>query len=257
MSRSLGTEMLSLHAKEISLEKEKSLMQERQETCNTFAHEFRNLLARLGAAYRIANNEVAYLRQLWEDFVHKRLPDLPSKKDILQKLNNILEDVAKECAIAFNSGYISRLTQHQEQLAKRCLLPHQNEMWLKQRIEPLWVLVMSEVDLDPLVRKEVESLLARLKKSFSLVTDRQIIDKIDTVDDEIKRKWVELAYREINGKGNGDIQPYIKFLDKFPLEIPHKKQSMSNFIYLKGLLEMIPEIERTLNHRLEVLKSNG
>jgi hypothetical protein len=156
-----------------------------------------------------------------------------------------------------NSEYVFRLTQHQEQLAKRCLLPHQNEMWLRQRIEPLWMLVIAEVDLDPLIRKEVESFLARLKESFSLVTDRQIIDKIDTIDPEIKRKWVELAYREINGKDNGDIQSYIKLLDNLPLEVPHKEQSMSNFIYLKGLLELIPEIEKTLNHRLDALKNSG
>ena len=38
LSRFLGTEMRSLHANEIALEKEKKLVDERQHTCDTLAH---------------------------------------------------------------------------------------------------------------------------------------------------------------------------------------------------------------------------
>ena len=63
LSQSLGTQMLSLHAREITVEKERKLIEERQETCNTLAHEFRNLTPKMRFAYRVLNNEIAYLRE--------------------------------------------------------------------------------------------------------------------------------------------------------------------------------------------------
>jgi hypothetical protein len=255
LSRSLGTEMLSLHAREIALEKEKSFVEDRKETCNSLAHEFRNLLTRIGSAYRVANNEVAYLRELWENLVYQHLPAQSNKREILQQLNDFLQSVESQTEGTHLSGRISRLAQHQEQLRERCLLPHQNEMWLLQRIEPLWISIMSEANLEPSIRKKIESLLVQLRESFHLVIDPLVVSTIDGVDEEIKRKWTELAYREINGKDNGDIQPYIDLLDTLPLEIPHKRQSLSNFIYLKRLIELIPEIEKKLNNRLDELKN--
>jgi len=48
LSRSLGTEMLSLHARELAIEKEKKLVLERQELSDVLAHEFRNLVPKIG-----------------------------------------------------------------------------------------------------------------------------------------------------------------------------------------------------------------
>jgi hypothetical protein len=256
LSRSLGTEMLSLHARELAVEKEKRLVEERGETCNILAHEFRNLLTKIGAAYRVANNEVGYLRELWEDLISKQLTEDGGKKGILLQLNDTLEHIAKDCATGSVNAAIFKLAQHQKQLAKRCLLPHQNEMWLRQRIEPLWSLILSEASVDEPMSKQVERLLVKLKESFYVVLDFNVVEKIQGVDEEIKRKWVQLAYLEINSKNNGNIQQYIELLDTLPLEIPHKRQSMSNFIYLKRLIEIIPEIEKKLNHRLDHLKNS-
>ena len=257
LSHSLGTEMLSLHARELAVEKEKRLVEERGETCNILAHEFRNLLTKIGAAYRVANNEVSYLRELWEDLVSKHLSEHRSKKGILQLLNSNLEHISKDCPNQRVTNAVFKLAQHQKQLAIRCLLPRQNEMWLRQRIIPLWVLILSEANVQRRTSKKVERLLEKLKDSFYLVIDPKVVDKIDTVDGEVKAKWIELAYREINGKYNGNIQSYVELLDALPLEVPHKRQSMSNFIYLKRLIEIIPEIEKKLNIRLDELKNSG
>ena len=90
-----------------------------------------------------------------------------------------------------------------------------------------------------------------------MVIDPQVIAGIDSIPAETKSKWVELAYKEINGHDNGDIDSYIDFLDNSDLHIPYRKQSRKNLVYLKSLIEMIPEIEKYLNRRLETLKNNA
>jgi len=255
LSHSLGTEMLSLHARELVVEKEKRLVEEREETCNTLAHEFRNLLVKMASAYRIANNEVAYLRELWEEFVHTQLPEQPNKKDTLLELNDILKKVESEYSRSDIKEEIRKLANNHEQLRETCLLPQQNEMWIRYKIEPIWSSIFAKSNLDPSVRNQVDALLTKLKESINVVVNPQVIADIDSIPAETKSRWVELAYKEINGHENGDIKSYIEFLDNSDLHIPHRKQSRKNLVYLKTLIEMIPEIEKNLNHRLDKLKN--
>ena len=250
----MGTEMLSLHARELALEKEKKLAYERQETCNAIAHEFRNLVPRIGFAYRAINNEIAALREAWENLVHEHLPEHASKRAILQQLNEILKKLkAKyDCAAVLN--HISRLLRYQEQLLGTCLLPQQNEMWLRQKIRPLWLSIFSRIRLTARDRGEIEELLEGLRKSFHVGLDQRLKNKVAAVPEKLKTKWVELAYQEINGKNNGMITKYIELLDNIDLDLPRKQHTLRNLICLKALVELIPEIEKKLNHRLELLK---
>jgi hypothetical protein len=254
LSRSLGTEMLSLHAKEIALEKEKRLVGERQDVCNTLAHEFRNLVTRMGLAYRAINNEIDYLRESWESLVQQHLPEQSSKSAILRQLNEILRDVAVESNCTNLSKRISQVTQYQHQLLESCLLPRQNEMWFWHKIKPLWMYILSNNDFDTAMKGTIEDLLGRLQQSFYRGLDKTVRKRIDIIADDLKDKWVELAYREIDKNMNGMIEEYIELLDNLKLEIPRMRHSLRNFIYLKSLIELIPEIEGKLNHRLDLLK---
>jgi hypothetical protein len=87
--------------------------------------------------------------------------------------------------------------------------------------------------------------------------NQKFIDKIEIISNDLKKKWVELAYREINRANNGIINEYIELLENLDLELPRKRTSLKNFGYLKALVELIPEIEEKLNHRLEELKNSG
>jgi hypothetical protein len=256
LSQSLGTEMLSIHARERAVEKERRLLEERQESCNFLAHEFRNLLAKMGSAYRIANNEVAYLRELWEEFVHAQLPEQPNKKDILLELNKILKKVESAYGHPDIKEEIRKLAHNHEQLGETCLLPQQNAMWIRHKIEPTWSSIFAKSNVDPAMRNQVDALLTKLKESINVVVNPQVIAEIDSIPAETKSRWVELAYQEINGHDNGDIKSYIEFLDNADLLIPHRKQTRKNLVYLKTLIEMIPEIEKKLNHRLDHLKNS-
>jgi hypothetical protein len=257
LSRSLGTQMLSLHAREVALEKEKRLTQERQDTHNTLAHEFRNLVSRIGFAYRALNNEVAYLRESWEDLVSHYFPEQPNRKKILQELIEISAWIEK----AFNDTHVvdraTRLGQLQRELRESCRLPHQNENWLRQKIQPIWSSILMSVNLSPDKKRHVEELLECLHRSFSVVMDENLRRGIPGIPNELKEKWVDLAYRELNSRSDGTVNQCIDLLKEIPLDLPRKNYSLNNFLSLKPLVEVMPEIEKRLNDRLAQLKNSG
>jgi hypothetical protein len=257
LSHSLGTQMLSLHAREVALEKEERLAEERLETCDVLAHEFRNLVPRIGFAYRAINNEISYLREEWENLVHKQFPEQSSKRAILQQLEVILKDLEKEYGGSNAGNDIARVSRYQKQLMESCLLPHQNETWLRQKIGPLWESILSKTDFSSEKKNQIEELLEDLGKSFHAGLDENLRDKVEGISEELKEKWVDLAYREINGKNNGILKLYIEFLDNVDLDLPRKRHCVKNLVYLKSLVELIPEVEEKLNHRLEQLKNSG
>ena len=257
LSHSLGTQMLSLHAREVALEKEERLAEERLETCDILAHEFRNLVPRIGFAYRAINNEISYLREEWENLVCEHLPEQASKRAILQQLEVILTDLEKEYGGSSAGNDIARVSRYQQQLMESCLLPQQNENWLRQKIRPLWESILSKTDFRSEKKSQIEELLGRLKQSFQVGLDENLRDKVEGVPAELKEKWVDLAYRELNGRNNGLLKNYIEFLDNVNLDLSRKRHCVKNLVYLKSLVELVPLIEETLDHRLDALKNSG
>ena len=257
LSRSLGTEMLSLHARELAIEKEKKLVLERQETSDALAHEFRNLVPKIGFAYRAINNEIGYLRETWENLIQEHVPAKYSKQTILEQLNTILDQVAMQNTSTDSLNEISTLKEYQKYLVESFLLPQQNEMWLRQRIRPLWLSILSQTKVFKSNSEKVDQLLDQLKQSFHSPLNQEFIDKIKTIPNDLKQKWIDLAYTEMNRTNNGIISDYIEFLESVDLELPRKRTCLKNFGCLKVLVELIPEIEEKLNHRLEELKNSG
>jgi hypothetical protein len=256
LSRSLGTEMLSLHARELAIEKEKKLVFERQETSDALAHEFRNLVPKIGFAYRAINNEIGYLRETWENLIEEHVPAKYSKKTMLEQLDTLLDKVAMQNTSTDSLNEISTLKEYQKYLAKSFLLPQQNEMWLRRRIRPLWLSILSQTEVSKSNSEKIHQLLDQLKQSFHSPLNQEFIDKIKIIPNERKQKWIDLAYREMNRANNGIISDYIEFLESVDLELPRKRTSLKNFDCLKVLVELIPEIEEKLNHRLEELKNS-
>jgi hypothetical protein len=212
---------------------------------------------RIGFAYRAINNEIAYLRESWENLIGEHLPEQSSKRAILLQLNEILQTLEEEFGGSNIGNEIVRVARYQNQLMESCLLPQQNENWLHQKIRPLWLSIISNTELEQKKRRQIEELLDRLKEAFHVVLDKGLRDKIKVVPDELKAKWVDLAYRELNGRNNGMLKKYIEFLDNVDLDLPRKRHCVKNLVYLKSLVELVPLIEEKLNHRLDELKNSG
>ena len=256
LSHALGTQMLSLHARELALDKEKRLTEERQEVCNTLAHEFRNLVSRLGFAYRAINNEIAYLRESWENLIHQHFPDQPDRRTILRKLIEALSFIKAKDKDAGVENEISELGRLQEKMMRACLLPSQNEMWFQDKIQPLWTSIFSKTDLRAPGRAEIEDLLDSLRKSFHVGTDEALREGLRGLPDQLKRQWVDLVYRQVNGGDDGYITRYISLLEAIPFDLPRKTYSLNNLLSLKPLVEVLPEIEQAVNHSLAQLKNS-
>jgi len=253
LSRLLGTEMLSLHARELAHDKQKKLAEQRQETYNTLAHEFRNVLTRVGFTYRAINNEISYLREFWEGLVQQYNPQKLNKKKIITKLNELLRPLGETDA----AREVKQLLKYQEQLMLNTLLPKQSSVWLRQKIRPLWISILAKNKISAALKRQVEDHFERLDECFYMGQDQNLVKSIVGLPDDQKINWSRLAYQEIGASTNGLLKEYIELLDNTKLEIPHKRQTLKNFIYFKGLIELLPEIENKLNDHLEILKNGN
>ena len=257
LSHSLGTQMLSLHAREVALEKEYRLTRECLDTQNTLAHEFRNLASRIGFAYRAVNNEISFLRESWEDLVHRHHPDQPNRRNILRQLNDILVEIEATRSSDQKSEQISKLATTQGELMESCLLPRQNQMWFREKIQPLWSYILSTTDLPEFTKRLIAELLDALVRSFHIGQDESLRRGIGGISEAVKNKWVDLAYREFNSRSDGTLKEYIEFLSQVRSDLPRGRYSLNNLLCLKFLVDLLPEVERRLNGSLERLKNNG
>ena len=91
LSRTLGTQLLSLHIRETLSEAQKELARQRLQSCNILAHELRNTLIKLGFIFSAINAEISFLREQWEAQIAVACPDLENKSDILNRLTQLIE----------------------------------------------------------------------------------------------------------------------------------------------------------------------
>jgi hypothetical protein len=128
---------------------------------------------------------------------------------------------------------------------------------LRQKIRPLWTAIVFKAELDRATTARIEDLLEQLEASFYLGINHNIICKINHLPDSIKRRWIELAYQELDGTRKFPIEDYIELLDNKELTIPRRSYCRKNLICLKGLIELIPDVENKLNTTLEALRGKN
>ncbi len=79
LSRSLGTELLSLHLRETLSRSQQEFAQQRLQSCEILAHELRNTLIKFGFIFSAINAEIGILRGEWEAQLRKAFPELEWK----------------------------------------------------------------------------------------------------------------------------------------------------------------------------------
>ena len=141
LSRTLGTELLSLHIRETLSEAHETLTRQRLQSCNVLAHEMRNTLVKLGFIFSAINAEIGYLREQWEAQLEKAVPEIACKRAVLARLCELLQLHLPQLNGTGKSGELAReLLSEQQQLAVMPLMPHVSEKWVKNRILPKWLL---------------------------------------------------------------------------------------------------------------------
>ena len=258
LSRTLGTELLSLHLRETLSEAQEALTRQRLQSCNVLAHEMRNALVKLGFIFSAINAEIGFLREQWEAQMEKAFPDIACKKMVLTQLNQLIQSRLPQLNGSGKLHELAReLLSDQQQLASMPLMPHVSEKWVKNRIRPKWCWLLSESSNWDEQKGEIQQLLDRLEKAIWVGMDKDLAGRVDHLPPDLRTIWPKLAYVDFRAGNMPVLEEIIRFLDHPALEIPHRQQTRKILTSLKALVEMVPELEERANRIIYSLKNGS
>ncbi len=256
LSRTLGTQLLSLHIRGTLSEARQELSRQRLQSCNVLAHELRNTLIKLGFVFSAINAEISYLREQWESEIAQACPEIENKGAILDRLCELVESSSSVAKRPVGlAGLCEKLIAEQAELSGVALMPAVGEKWVDNRIAPKWQELLLESDAWEESRAEIASLLERLKNALWLGTNGEISRRLVHLPDDLKEVWQKLAYMEFTVDKLAELEGIIKFLDHPDLKIPHKQQTKKILTSLKALVETIPEMEEKTNRIIFSLRN--
>ncbi|MEN6438406.1 MAG: hypothetical protein ABFD97_07475 [Syntrophobacter sp.] len=256
LSRILGTELLSLHVRETLSKAQKELARQRLQSCNVLAHELRNTLIKLGFIFSAINAEISFLREQWESEIARAFPHIESKRDILNRLSEIIRTSLPGINGApMLAAFCQTLLLEQEELAGLSLMPGLGERWVDNKIRPKWNRLLLESKVWDSCREEIQSLLDRLPKALWVGTNQELTKEIRHLPEDLKNAWPRLAYTDFTVDKVLVLDEILKLLDHPDLSIPHKQQTKKVLTALKALVEMIPEVEERANRIILSLKN--
>jgi len=248
LSRTLGTELLTLHLRETLSRSQQEFAQQRLQSCKILAHELRNTLIKFGFIFSAINAEVGILRMEWEAQLRKAFPDLEWKGPILDRLKELIS--LRLPVLPDHPEWIqwcTTLLAEQEELAVSPLLPTQGEQWLKNKIQPKWNKLLNAVRAWDGDREEINDLLSRLEVALRVGLTPDLARNINHLPRDLCDKWIRLAYVYCSSHNLFVLDEIVQFLENPALPIPHKHQMRKVLKYLKVLVEALPEVEERAN----------
>jgi hypothetical protein len=256
LSRSLGTELLSLYVRESLLLAQKEFARQRLQSCEILAHELRNTLTKFGFIFSAINAQIGVIREEWEMQMQRAFPDLEWKQSILERLN---ESIRKGLP-RLNSGtallaVCERLLAEQQEMASISLLPSQAEQWLRNRLRPKWERLFAESDVWRGDRDEITDLLERLGEALRYGMNEQLAAGLPHLSAGLKQKWSQLAYTHFAADRLPLLGEILEFLALSELPLPHKSQIAKVLKSLKALVELVPEVEGRANRIIFSLRN--
>jgi hypothetical protein len=248
LSRSLGTELLTLHLRETLSRSLQEFAQQRLQSCKILAHELRNTLIKFGFIFAAINAEIGILRTEWEAQLREAFPDLEWKGPILERLGELLSlglpDIQDDPEW---SQLGTRLLAEMEELAASPLLPTQGEQWLKNKIVPKWGRLLTVASAWDAHKDEINGLLSRLKVALHVGLTQDLARNINHLQRDLCDRWIRLAYIYCSSNNLFVLDEIIDLLENPVLPIPHKSQMRKVLKYLKVLVEALPEVEERAN----------
>ena len=260
LARRFGSELLSLHLREFFYEARRQLDQMRIESCNVLAHDLRNPIMKLGFIASAINTEIAFFRELWEDYLVSHVPGLSSKKELLQGLNRLALEIQSRIDPDHHLySAFHQIVEYQRDLIVSNYLPEKAIDKIDRNIIPLWSNIlddlMSKGIISPEESKAVLEKLNLLKEAVYYGIRDEIIKVVNHIPEDFKEKWVDLAYREFSFDNIELLNELIALLDKAPIEVPHHNHIRKNLFYLKTLAEVVQELNSRVATIIETLKN--
>jgi hypothetical protein len=251
LTKALAIQLLHLHSKQSLSKKVEVIQEERDEIKETLISQIRKIMTKLGLVYRVIDNEVASLRESWENIIHECHPEQPCRSHIVEQLNLLLEKLTVDQNVVAESEAVRKLAWYQDKLAEHCFLPEENEVWFQQKILPLWKNTASRYNSAPELKKQMKKLLDQLEKSFYVGLNERLIDKIDDIPNSIKSKWINLAYNEKDLKKVDLLREYSYLLEEVNIEIPNKRKTLENLVCLRNLALYFENLEDELDKYID------
>ncbi len=258
LSRTLGTELLTLHVREGLYRAQKDFARQRLHSCEILAHELRNTLMRFGFIFSAVNAQLGVIREEWEDLLRRSYPERRWKQPILARMSEILRANEPILAGAPETANVFRalLSDHDE-LLTFSLLPNQADQWVRNKIRPKWERLFAASEALRAFKGEVEELLDALATALQLGTDRELAAGLTQLSPELREKWPEIAYMHFTPDKTEEVADIIRFLTHPNLPLPHKQQIAKVFRSFKALVEILPEVEERANKIILSLRFGG
>jgi hypothetical protein len=251
LTKILSMQLLHLHAKESFSKKIEVITEERNELKQILITQIRQMMVKLSLVNRVVDNEIADIRLSWENLIHEYHPGQPCKTNIVQQLNLLLQKLTINHNVPAESETVKQLAWYQNKLAEFCFLPEENKVWFQERIVPLWRNTTSKFDSAPDIKRQVKKLLDQLEQSFYVGSNEKLIDKLDSIPNSIKSKWVNLAY---NGKDMTKVdllREYTHLLEEINIDLPNKRKTRENLACLRNLVVYLQGLEDQLSKYMD------
>ena len=253
VSQSLGSELLSLLFREKLTQASKHFANQRLQSCEILAHELRNTLVKLGFVFSAINAQIGILRASWEELLQKYEPELKWKGPLLDELCGALSEKVAELRSYGDLFVVSqRLLIEQKELASLYLSPHQGQEWVKNKIHPKWVKLLSGTSLWD--QSAIESLLDRLANALTTGMNYDFSKKIDGLPPGLLGQWSKLAYVQITSSNLFQLDEVIQLLEHPVLPVCHKEQMLRVLKSLRAIVHTITEVEEKATRILQSLR---
>ncbi len=258
LSRSLGTEILTVQLRETLLKAQKEFARQRLQSCELLAHELRNTLIKFAFVISAVNAQLGILRREWEAQLKIAFPLIPWREAILQQLQVLLSRGMGSLNGNEELVNISRkLFADQEEMKTVCLLPAQYQQWLAFKIVPKWEQLFSRTSVFDNDREEIKHLLAHLEDAIHKVTDDELIARISHLPQDLCLQWVRVAHVYFTADKLDVVEETIQLLSRPELPIGNRHQMIKVLRSLKALVELVPEMEEKADRIIYSLRFSG
>ncbi len=242
LSRALGTELLSYQLRQQSLDAMKRLAEDRLNSCNILADALRNAIAKSGLIFSLIRQELGFLRSQWEDVLLGHTDKKAMKSEAVHALNEAIVRVA-----AIPEGEKRELVAMQNKFLGLSLPPELGENWVRMQIEEKWEGLLSKGFVDEKSVKEINHYINQLKRSLHLGKDPDMLAACKDIPEVLRREWVGLIYRDNDHIDFQFLDRLIHILREPSLGLPHQAKSRKTLVRLKGLAEIIDQLEEKTN----------
>jgi hypothetical protein len=245
LSRALGTELLSFQLRQQSLEAMQQLAEDRLESCNILADSLRNVITKSGLILSLIKQELGFLRLQWENVLLEHSDKRLMKSDAVHALNGAvmeLEGIAE--------GEKRELVETQNRFLGLYLPPERGENWIRMQIQEKWAELLAKNPVDEESRKEVNHRIDQLKRSLYLGKDPDILAAHNEIPEDLKNEWIDLIYSNTDRVDFQFLDRLIYILREPSLDLPYQEKSKKSLVRLKGLAEIIAQLEEKTNAAL-------